>query len=250
LATSFDRPGDAPRGSLDRGETTTMPELLKVPVPPHHTVTATVYPATSPDRAKITLVLAHGAGAGQASDFMVYFATGLSSRGIDTATFNFYYKEVGRNIPDSNDRLELCYRSVIDTVIEIKNISGNRLAIGGKSMGGRIASHLAADGTTELLGLVFLGYPLHPPGKPEQLRARHLAHIKAPMLFIQGSRDAFGTPDELRPIVSALAARTDLYVVERADHSFKVPKSARVPQQSVYTTILDHIALWLRQATI
>jgi uncharacterized protein len=227
-----------------------MPELLKVPLPPHHTVTATIYPATSKDRVKITLILAHGAGAGQGSDFMVYFALGLSSRGIDTVTFNFYYKEVGRNIPDTNNKLEVCYRSVIDTVIGTKNISDNRLAIGGKSMGGRIASQIAADGTTELLGLVFLGYPLHPPGKPEQLRAQHLAHIKAPMLFVQGSRDAFGTPEELRPIVSALAARTDVYVVDQADHSFKVPKSARVPQQSVYTNILDHIALWLRQATI
>jgi uncharacterized protein len=227
-----------------------MPDLLKVPLPPHHTVTATVYPTKPQDRANITLVLAHGAGAGQASDFMVYFAMELSNRGIDTVTFNFYYKEAGRNIPDPNNRLELCYRSVIDTVVETKNISGNRLAIGGKSMGGRIASQLAADGTTELLGLVFLGYPLHPPGKPEQLRARHLTHIKAPMLFVQGSRDAFGTPDELRPIVSALTARADLYVVERADHSFKVPKSARLPQQTVYTTILDYIALWLRQATI
>jgi uncharacterized protein len=225
-----------------------MPELFKVPLPPDHAVSAIVYPSTSRDRTKITLVLAHGAGAGQASEFMVYFATELSGRGIDIVTFNFYYREIGRRIPDQNNTLELCYRSVIDTITE--KLPDNRLAIGGKSMGGRIASQLAAEGTTELLGLVFLGYPLHPPGKPEQLRAKHLAHIKAPMLFVQGSRDAFGTPDELRPIVNGLAARTDLYVVERGDHSFKIPKSARVPQQTVYSAILDHIALWLRQATI
>ena len=223
-----------------------MPELLNVRFSPHDTVTATVYPATAQDQAKITLILAHGAGAGQASEFMVHFATGLSARGIETVTFNFYYKEIGRKIPDQNSKLELCYRSVIDTVLA-KKISNNRLAIGGKSMGGRIASQLAADGSTELLGLVFLGYPLHPPGKPEQLRAVHLAHIKAPMLFVQGSRDAFGTPDELRPIIDAIAARTDLYVIERADHSFKVPKSTRVTQNNLYTMILDHIALWLRQ---
>jgi uncharacterized protein len=227
-----------------------MPELFKVPLPPDLGVTAAVYPATSQDRAKITLVLAHGAGAGQTSAFMVYFATELSVRGIDTVTFNFYYREIGRRIPDQNNRLEHCYRSVIDTIIGTKKLPDNRLAIGGKSMGGRIASQLAADGTPELLGLVFLGYPLHPPGRPQQLRAKHLAHIKAPMLFVQGSRDAFGTPDELRPIVNALTARADLYVVERADHSFKVPKSAGVPQQTVYTAILDHIAQWLRQATI
>jgi len=224
-----------------------MPELLNVRFSPHDTVTATVYPATAQDQAKITLILAHGAGAGQASEFMVHFATGLSARGIETVTFNFYYKEIGRKIPDQNSKLELCYRSVIDTVLA-KKISNNRLAIGGKSMGGRIASQLAADGSTELLGLVFLGYPLHPPSKPEQLRAAHLAHIKAPMLFVQGSRDAFGTPDELRPIIDAIAAHTDLYVIDRADHSFKVPKSTRVTQNDVYTTILDHIARWLRQA--
>jgi len=227
-----------------------MPELFKVPLPPDLGVTATVYPATSRDRAKITLVLAHGAGAGQTSEFMVYFATELAVRGIDTITFNFYYREIGRGIPDQNNKLEHCYRAVIDTIIETKKFSGNRLAIGGKSMGGRIASQLAADGTPELLGLVFLGYPLHPPGKPQQLRAKHLAHIRAPMLFVQGSRDAFGTPDELRPIVNALPARTDLYVVDWADHSFKVPKSARMPQQAVYAAILDHIAQWLRQAII
>jgi len=223
-----------------------MPELLNVRFSPHDTVTATVYPATAQDQAKITLILAHGAGAGQASEFMVHFATGLSARGIETVTFNFYYKEIGRKIPDQNNKLELCYRSVIDTVLA-KKISNNRLAIGGKSMGGRIASQLTADGSTELLGLVFLGYPLHPPGKPEQLRAAHLAHIKAPMLFVQGSRDAFGTPDELRPIIDAIAQHTDLYVIDRADHSFKVPKSTRVTQNDVYATILDHIARWLRQ---
>ena len=224
-----------------------MPELLKVALTAHETVTATIYPATAPEPERIVLILAHGAGAGQRSEFMVQFATGLSERGIDTATFNFHYRELGRNIPDRNDKLEFCYRSVIDTIIVNKKLSHNRLVIGGKSMGGRIASQVAADGSAELLGLVFLGYPLHPPGKPEQLRARHLVHIKAPMLFVQGSRDAFGEPDELRPIISTLAARTDLYVVDRADHSFKVPKSARVTQKHVYTAILDHIALWLRQ---
>jgi len=224
-----------------------MPELFRVRFTPHDSVGATIYPATARDQAKITFILAHGAGAGQASEFIVYFATGLSHRGIETVTFNFYYREIGRKIPDHSHKLELCYRSVIDAVIDTKKISNHRLAIGGKSMGGRIASQLAADGSTELLGLVFLGYPLHPPGKPEQLRAAHLAHIKAPMLFVQGSRDAFGTPDELRPIINELAARTELYVVDHADHSFKVPKSAPVAQKDVRTMILDHIALWLRQ---
>ncbi len=116
-------------------------------------------------------------------------------------------------------------------------------------MGGRIASQVAANNVGNLAALVFLGYPLHPPGRTDRLRAAHLAAITAPMLFVQGSRDAFGTPDELQPIIKPLDAPADLYVVEGGDHSFKVLKSAGVAQQDVYRSIQDRIATWLR-ATI
>jgi len=224
-----------------------MPEVFQIALTPHHTVTATVYHATAQDQAGITLILAHGAGAGQTSEFMVYFASGLARRGIDAVTFNFYYTEYGRRIPDSNDRLEACYRAVIQTITESQKLSFNRLAIGGKSMGGRIASQIAVEETRDLLGLVFLGYPLHPPGKPEQHRSKHLARVKAPMLFVQGSRDAFGTPNALRPIINALAVRAELFAVDGGDHSFKVAKKAPIAQQEVFAIILDHIALWLRR---
>jgi predicted alpha/beta-hydrolase family hydrolase len=92
---------------------------------------------------------------------------------------------------------------------------------------------------------VFLGYPLHPPGKPDQLRSKHLPRIAAPMLFVQGSRDAFGTPAELKPILRGLGASAELFVVEDGDHSFKVPKKAGIPQQQVYSRILDHVVSWL-----
>src|SRR5947208_11647194 len=125
--------------------------------------------------------------------------------------------------------------------------SGDRLTIGGKSMGGRIASQVAAAGIGELAGLVFLGYPLHPPGRAERLRAAHLPDINAPMLFVQGSRDAFGTPDELRPILTRLQAPAALHVIEGGDHSFKVPKRSGVAQGDAHRAILDHIADWLRE---
>ncbi|WGJ16526.1 dienelactone hydrolase family protein [Methylocapsa sp. D3K7] len=105
---------------------------------------------------------------------------------------------------------------------------------------------MAAAGEPNLAGLVFLGYPLHPPGKLDQLRAKHLSDIKVPMLFVQGSRDPFGTPDELRPIVQKLKVRTELYVVAGGDHSFKVLKRARITQVESDKAALDHIEQWLR----
>lgn len=222
-----------------------MPEQFKVEVNEDQSVTAVAYPANKKNGIGVTLILGHGAGAGQTSSFMVSFATQLAARGIDTVTFNFLYTELGRHVPDTKDKLEGCYRAVIETVRARKKLGRNRLAIGGKSMGGRIASQVAAAGVGELTGLVFLGYPLHPPGKPEKLRAEHLPKIKAPMLFVQGSQDVFGAPAELRPVIKTLDASTKLYVVEGGDHSFKVKKSAGVTQEEVYRAVLDEIAAWL-----
>ena len=191
------------------------------------------------------MILGHGAGADQTSGFMVAFANALAERGIDSVTFNFLYIEHGRRIPDPNARLESCWRAVIDTV-RSRIAFDDKLAIGGKSMGGRIASQVAAGGAGDLAGLVFLGYPLHPPGRPDRLRAAHLRDVKAPLLFVQGSRDAFGTPAELRPILARLEPAVDLFVVEGGDHSFKVPKIAGVKQQDVYRAIQDRIETWLR----
>jgi uncharacterized protein len=225
----------------------TEPEHFGVEVNPEERVTARLYPTEPSRRVPIALILGHGAGAGQASDFMRRFATGLAARGIDVVTFDFAYMEKRRRMPDPGDRLEACYRAVIDTVRRREDIGGDALAIGGKSMGGRIATQVAAKGMARaLVGLVLLGYPLHPPGKPNQLRAKHLAAIKAPALFVQGSRDAFGTPEELRPVVATLAPAATLRVVEGGDHSFKVPKRLGVTPEAVYEAIQDDIAAWLR----
>jgi uncharacterized protein len=224
-----------------------MPRQLRVELSSNQSATALLYAVAGEDRAGITLILGHGAGAGQTSNFMVEFADALAARGIDIVTFNFLYTERGRRLPDPTSRLEQCYREVIRAVLNLLEFRENRLAIGGKSMGGRIASQVAAADAGPMAGLVFLGYPLHPPGRPDRLRAEHLSRIKAPMLFVQGSRDAFGTSDELRPIIDRLPARADLHVVEGGDHSFKVPRKAGLRQDEVHRQIQDFIASWLRR---
>lgn len=217
---------------------------MRVEVVPEQDVTALIYLAAKPNLANITLILGHGAGADQTSGFMMTFASALAARGIAVVTFNFLYTEQRRRIPDTNNKLEACFRAVVEAAREKKH--NRALVIGGKSMGGRIASQIAAAGS-DIEGLVFLGYPLHPPGKVDQLRAKHLPDIKVPMLFIQGSRDTFGTPDELQPIIKGLKAPADLYVVEGGDHSFKVLKRMGVTQEDAYKAVLDRIELWLRQ---
>jgi predicted alpha/beta-hydrolase family hydrolase len=224
-----------------------MAEQFNVAINETENVVGTVYPASAKSRAHITLILGHGAGSGQTSGFMVTFANALAARGIDVVTFNFSYIERGRHVPDPGDKLEACYRAVIDAARAHKKLKGNKLAIGGKSMGGRIASQVAAKGLDDLAGLVFLGYPLHPPGKPEQLRSKHLPTIKAPMLFVQGSRDSFGTPEELRPILKKLKTPCKLYEVVGGDHSLKIPKKAG-SQEEVYAAVQDEIARWLKCA--
>jgi predicted alpha/beta-hydrolase family hydrolase len=191
------------------------------------------------------LILAHGAGAGQRHPFMVTFARGLAERGIDVVTFDFPYMAQRRRVPDKAPVLEAAFR---ETVAEARQRVGSdrRLFIGGKSLGGRMATHLAAEGLADLQGVVLLGYPLHPPGKREQRRVEHLPRITVPVLIVQGTRDAFGTPEEVKPAFASLGTRATLHVVEGGDHSLSVPRSAGVSQQDVYNTVLDAIGVWVQ----
>ena len=210
-----------------------MSSRFTISIDERESVTALLYPSAKQKRAGVTMILGHGAGANQLSAFMRLFATGLAERGVDVVTFNFLYTEQGRKIPDPAPRLEGCYRAVIDAALKHKRLKGNQLVIGGKSMGGRIASQVAAQDGENIAGLVFLGYPLHPPGRPEKMRSEHLPAIKAPMLFVQGSRDAFGTKEEIAAIIKKLKLPADLFAIEGGDHSLKVPKSAGVSQPDV-----------------
>lgn len=202
----------------------------------------TVYPSTS---AAAGLVLAHGAGAGQASPFMVRSATGLAERGITIVTFDFPYMAQGRSVPDRADVLERAWREAIEQARE--SFGDLPLFIGGKSMGGRMASHVAAQEHDALSGLVFLGYPLHPPGKPHQRRDSHLPDIKEPMLFVQGSRDAFGTAAEIREVLPRLR-RATLHEIPGGDHSFKVAGRGAPKPDAVLSGILDVVRTWITGA--
>jgi predicted alpha/beta-hydrolase family hydrolase len=224
------------------------PEKLLVAATDTDKVSALLYQAAKRQRAAITIILGHGAGAGQLHPFMQVFARGLAERGFDLITFNFIYLEQGRRVPDPKAKLENCYRAVIAAALNHKKLQGNRLVIGGKSMGGRIASQVAAADSDrdEIAALVFLGYPLHPPGKPDQLRDAHLPQIKVPMLFVQGSRDSFGGEDEISSVIKRLRLPATLYAVSGGDHSLKVPRSAGVRQPQIYESALEHISHWVR----
>ena len=201
-----------------------------------------VYPTATPIAA---VILAHGAGAGQRSAFMVAAARALTTRGLVVATFDFPYMAQGRKVPDKAPVLEESWRSTIAEAGNREELAGLPLFIGGKSMGGRIASQAAAGGALPLAGLIFLGYPLHPPGKPDQRRDAHLPSISAPMLFVQGSADAFGTAREIRELLPRLNARTELHEVDGGDHSFKVPARGGRSHPSVLEEIYDRIGTFV-----
>jgi uncharacterized protein len=198
-------------------------------------MTLTTYLAAAPTAA---LVLAHGAGAGQNSPFMVQFARGMAERGISAATFDFPYVVAGRSVPDRAPVLEQSWRDALDAAH--REFPSLPIAIGGKSMGGRIASHIAAQGGSTIDSLVFLGYPLHPPGKPEQRRDAHLPSIAERMLFVQGSRDPFGASAEIAALLPSLQ-RAELHEVADGDHSFKVPRR----KGNVLDGIMDTVAAWV-----
>jgi len=225
---------------------TDTPAELKVPLETGAT-TALVY--RGGHAAPAALVLAHGAGAGQRSGFMVEFARALSARGLDLITFNFPYTEQGRRIPDRAPVLEGCYRAVIEAVRAELESARRALYIGGKSMGGRIATQAAAaDPALPVAGLVLLGYPLHPPGKLTERRDKHLPSVGRRMLFVQGSRDAFGTPTELSPVVDALQPAATLHVVQHGDHSFKLPRKDPAAQSAVHAEVQRVIEAWILSA--
>lgn len=210
-------------------------------------VSAIAYKPGDTEIRRPALILAHGAGAGQRHAFMAGFARALAERGVQTTTFNFLYTEVGRRVPDASPVLEACFGAVIDEVRRRASSEAARLVIGGKSLGGRIATQLAArdpHSASGLAGIICLGYPLHPPGRPDRLRTAHLPDVPCPLLIVQGSRDAFGTPTELRPIVETLP-RAALHVVEGGDHSFKVPKRTGPPQEAVHAAVQDEMVRWI-----
>ena len=190
-----------------------------------------------------TIVLGHGAGASLTSDYMAFFAVELARRGHRVVRFNFPYMEAGRKAPDRQPVLIETFRAVVDGVAS----GAGKMIVGGKSMGGRIASHAVAEGMAAD-GLVFLGYPLHPPGRPERIRDAHLHDIKAPILFVEGTRDPFCPLETLEKVRAGIGTDTEVLVIDDGDHSLKVRKSSGRDTAAAWAEAADGIDAWIRHA--
>lgn len=182
---------------------------------------------------------------------MTSYASGLAGRGITVVTFNFPYMEKKRRTPDRAPVLEDTFRRAVAAALEHKQVKASKLFLGGKSMGGRMASMLLAESELDaaverVSGLVLLGYPLHPPGKPDQPRTAHLPALRVPVLLVQGTRDAFGTREEVEPIFRALPTRVDFEFIDGGDHGFAVPRSRGLSEADVLESVCERVAGWLR----
>jgi uncharacterized protein len=198
----------------------------------------------APEPARSCLVLAHGAGAGMTHSFMTAVAAGLAERGIATLRYQFPYMERGSRRPDAPKIAQAAVRAAAAEAIRL--MPGVPLFAGGKSFGGRMTSQAqAAAPLTGVHGLVFLGFPLHPAGRPSQDRGKHLFDIQIPMLFLQGTRDALAVPQELQPVCEALGERAVLKLFEDADHSFHVPARSGRTDGQVMGDLLDALATWI-----
>lgn len=189
--------------------------------------------------ARWTFVYAPGAGWNVHDPFGAYAARELAGHGVATLRFQFPYMEAGRRGPDRPPVLEATWRAAI----EAARGDGARLVAGGRSMGGRIASQVVAQGVA-VDALALFAYPLHPPGKPQQLRDEHLPSITAPVLFCSGTNDAFASPDELR-VAAKKVRRGAVHLLEAADHGFAVPKASGRTRQDVWAEAVGAMVRWL-----
>jgi predicted alpha/beta-hydrolase family hydrolase len=198
----------------------------------------------SPPDAGACFVFAHGAGAGMTHRFMEMVASGLYERGIATLRYQFPYMERGSKRPDAPGIAHAAVRGAVEEAS--RRCPGLPLMAGGKSFGGRMTSQAQAVAPLPYIrGLVFLGFPLHPLGKPSADRAKHLSSILVPMLFVQGSHDKLAELRLLEPVVNGLAAPASLLVIEQADHAFHVPARSGRNDGEVLAEILDGLSAWI-----
>jgi predicted alpha/beta-hydrolase family hydrolase len=216
-----------------------VPEERLSVTTPRGDVSAAWAPGSDPFAA---LVVAHGAGSGMDHPFIVGFARAVNDLGVATLRFNFPYMEAGRRSPDPAGTAVASYSSVFAAATERAN--GAPVAVGGKSYGGRIASMAVAEGMAAA-ALVFLGYPLHPPGKPERIRDEHLYRIDVPMLFLRGTKDPFSDAATLQPVLERLNDRAVLQTVEGGGHSFE--RSRKDDAREVGASLAPIVADFLRE---
>jgi predicted alpha/beta-hydrolase family hydrolase len=195
-----------------------------------------------PEDGRAIVVLAHGAGAGMRSDFMAFQADALAAAGLLCLRFEFPYMQAGRKAPDKAAVLEDAWRKVADGARA--EASGRPLVLGGKSMGGRIASQAVAAGAPAD-GLVLHGYPLHPPGRPDRVRMAHLPDVKVPMLFVEGTRDSFCPLDTLRDVIAETKVDATVAVIDDGDHSFKVRASSGRSTKDAWAEVAERTVAWI-----
>ena len=199
-----------------------------------------------PPRASACYVFAHGAGAGMTHPFMAAVADGLAARGIATLRFQFPYMERGSRRPDVPAVAHATIRAAV--TLAARKMPKLPLFAGGKSFGGRMTSQAAALGALpQVCGLVFIGFPLHPPKKPSVDRAKHLAEVAMPMLFLQGTRDDLAELKRLKAVVRKLGSRATLSQFEGADHAFHVPAKSGRSDAQVRDELLDVAAGWIKR---
>lgn len=189
------------------------------------------------------IIVAHGAGNDMNNPLIVFLSEGLAEVGYPTLRFNFPYKEKGRKAPDPEGVLISTWQRAYEFFSEW---GPGRIVAAGKSMGGRIALQMVAEGLLHAEGLIFLGYPLHPPGDKERLRVAHLLRVTVPLLFFAGTRDSLCDLSLLKRVVKQLSVPWGLEVIEDGDHSFHVPKSSGLTQEEIYRRILRKTVQWLR----
>lgn len=203
--------------------------------------TSAIHQSAGPN-ARAVFVCAHGAGGHKADRGMERLATEICGRGLDLVRFNFLYRESGSRRPDQMPRLKQCFEAVVAHARA--ELPARRLVIGGRSMGGRVASMMAAEGF-DCDGLLLLAYPLHPPGKPAQLRVAHLPKIHVRVLCINGTRDAFCTRELMEHALETVHAPWTMHWLDGADHSFRVLKSSGRTDAQVYAEVGESAADWL-----
>src|SRR3954451_5954154 len=216
-------------------------EALKLTLENAATVSALLL---RPENARACFVFAHGAGAGMSHPFMETVATGLCERGIATLRYQFPYMEKGSKRPDPPAVAHTTVRAAVAEAARC--CAGLPLIAGGKSFGGRMTSQAqAAAPLPDVRGLGFLGFPLHPAGRPSQECGKHLFDVTIPMLFLQGTRDQLALPDQIEPLCDALGNRATLSSVPDADHSFHVPARTGGKDADVRAEVLDILAAWI-----
>ena len=191
------------------------------------------------------VIVAHGAGNDMTTPLLAAFAAGLAEAGYPVLRFNFLYSDHGKKAPDRPDVLMDAWRAAYVALREIMGPGITTVTAAGKSLGGRMASMMIADGALDVDSLIFLGYPLHPMDDKEKLRDQHLYRIKVPMLFFEGTRDPLCDLDKLNPVLKKLQTPWELFTIEGGDHSFHVPKSFGLSNEEIFTRITAKSIDWL-----